>query len=340
MRILHVVHGCDERPGPGHDLGVLSCRAAVEAWPEHDHDVCLVGSTAAAARARVLGLTATVRVSPTLGRTIACAGRLRRLAVRLPRADLVQCWNPELVPLARRALGPRAPVAVATPAALELAAGTAGPGKSPAALAHERKTLREALGIPDAVPLVGLLSDSPASADAEAFSNVLSLSDACGSPVFGAAQRGAASIARARRFLQESGFRYSLVLTPAPVWRWLAACDAAILAPRTGSRLDLLRVCVLLCHRAGVPVLALRDPAWADVYPPELAGALLGERHVPDSRSDLLAALLKEGRGGATATMVRRSASDPARTRAVREAIERSWARAVGPATAPMEITT
>jgi len=337
VRILHVVHGCDERPGDGHDPGGLACRAAVDAWPEHEHAVCLVGGTGAAARALALGLTPTIRVSPVLGQALRGAGRLERLARRMPRPDLVQCWNPGLVAMARRALGPRMPIAVATPVALELGS-TSGAARGPSAKEHERRTLRAALGVPESVPLVGLLSDAPASADGESFAGVLSLSDASGLTVCGVAPRGGVSLGRVRRFRRDSGFRYSLVLTDTPVWRWLAACDAMVLAQRPGVREELRRVCVLLCHRAGVPVLAFRDAALADVYPGALAGSLLGARRVPDSRSCLLAALLREGRGGGTASLSRQSAMDPNRARAVREAIERSWARAVGPATTPMEV--
>lgn len=329
MRVLHLVHGCDERGAAGNDPALLACRASLPAAPDHAHTVCLLGSTRAASRAALLGLRPDLRLAPLLARPTLAARALRRLARVLPRFDLVHCWDPTLVPLARRALGPRVPVALASPDLLELGDIPAA-ARSPSALAHERRTLRAALGLPESVPLAALLSESPAAADAEAFAVLLALVEASGHAVAGLAPRGCASLARARRLRRDSGFRFPFLVTDAPVWHWLPACDAAVLAQTHDSSPALRRACVLLAHRVGVPVLAFRTPDLAPLYPPPLDARLLGDRRFPDSRGPLLAALVDRDRHDDTAARARRHASDPARLRARRDALERSWLRAVG----------
>jgi hypothetical protein len=324
VRILHIVHACDDRPGPGHDPQVLACRAALDACTRHHHLVCLLASTRAAARAALLGLEPTLRLAPFLGRPSLSANTLRRLAARLPPFDLVQCWDPTLLPLARRAVGPRLPITSATPAALEIAPDTPST-RSHDAHTHRRRSLRARLGVLDHTPVVALLSESPTAGDAEAFSVFLALCDASGLTACGIVQRGAASLHRARQLRRQGGFRFSMIITHEPVWRLLPACDAALLAPAPSSRPPLRRACVLLAHRAGIPVLALHEPALADLYPGELAQRLLTTRRSPDSRGLLLARLLAEGPQGPTPTLARRHAADPDRLRAVRETLEQSW---------------
>lgn len=326
MRILHLVQGCDERPSEGHDPGVLACRAAILAWPEHRHDVCLVGGSDTATRAAQLGLKPTFRLVPLLSRPVWAAASLRRHSVRLPAPDLVHCWDRHLVPLARRAFGARLPIADAHPIALELASlhrGAPGPGD----LAHARLSLRQTLSISPHTPLVALLSESPHAGDAADFASVLALCDAAGLTAAGLVQRGSASLGRARRFRRNSGFRFSLLLLRSPIWRWLPACDAALLAPAPHSRPELRRACVLLAHHLGVPVVAFREPALEDAYPPHLAHALLGPRRSPDSRGTLLSQMLARRSQGLTAAALQSHAAEHAH--AVRQAIERSWVRAV-----------
>lgn len=278
-RVLHLVQSPEELPetafnfrSDATDSALLACRASVNSHPQFDHAVCLIASSAGEFRADCLGLEHTDRITARLGMPRLARSALRSLLASQLAPDLVQCWTPSLVPLARasvpgsvRVLGPVCDLPFPEP---DLSA---------------RHELRAVLEVDDATPVIGVISDPPQMADSHRLQYASGLFEICGIHAVAVIPGGAGSGARGRRFHRETLLRSRTMRTKYPAWTCLPACDAVFvhtarnspMSPGNAARNDALeRGLVLMAHAAAVPAIVTREWPWTPSDPGRISASL------------------------------------------------------------------
>ncbi|MBK7406054.1 MAG: hypothetical protein IPJ41_15945 [Phycisphaerales bacterium] len=241
---------------------MIQCAGSLAAAGGGGHAVLLLGDSDAARHAATLGLWADAWYSPPLGEPMLAWRAVLRTLRSLGPFDAIQPWTEGAWRVCRRVSS-------------RLTGGVPDgePDCRPTMLGEAREAIREALGVGEAVPLVGLLADPPWLADARRFVYMIGLLDVAGIPIAGVADPRTAHLARSRRFHAEAGVSWRLLTPAAPLTAMLHACDLAVLVPPNphralhASERAWARWSIARSHALGVPVIAAS--AWlADVPSP------------------------------------------------------------------------
>ena len=176
------------------------------------------------------------------------------------------------------------------------------PGVEPADAGTTAAAVRRRWAVGQEICMVGLLSETPGSADARATAIVVTLLARAGRPVKLVLDPEAHDRAAAQRWARRIGHADSLVLDReiATPWQVVAGLDAALLigAPRRargGDRDEAIGgVGPLLCAMAGgVPVVAEINPLTAEVITDDQDGFLIGP-HDTGAAAERLMALIDD----------------------------------------------
>lgn len=290
MRILHLVESPTPAPGrraaPDASEGaLLACAGTIRAMPA-EHEVVLVGPSAADAVARALGLPTDARISPPLGNPRWGAPSLQAWLAGRRRADLVCAWSAGAValanlvrlrPLAAILLGPPSPshaptvpladVDAAFVASVADRAAWSNVPKLVRLAAHsmpgDPRPIREHLGLGRGRVGVVHLADPPEAGDPVRFLFIAGLVDRAERPLVAIVPRAHRELSRLRRLHAHGSGRLGLVITDHPLHAVQPACDLALIdggdwahqgqpPPLTGAT----RVAIAAAGGAGVRVIA------------------------------------------------------------------------------------
>ena len=243
MRLLHVIeHVGLARRG---DWSLLAARTFIDAAPEHEHALAIVGTGAAERRAAVLGVGTTDRLNPGVGWASAGPGVCAFERDRGPFDRIVR-WgsSPSTGLFDRHTRAPCALVDLAPPDA----ASRSGPGvvrvydlatdAVPMVDARhaDREATRRALGVASdefCVALVGHADDDRAGAQ---IVFAMGLVAASGRRLTGVVPVSAGRRGRARRLHQHSRLPSRMVFTDLPELHVACAADAVVVCPRMWLR--------------------------------------------------------------------------------------------------------
>jgi hypothetical protein len=172
------------------------------------------------------------------------------------------------------------------------------PGVEPAEAGTTAAAVRRRWAVGEETCMVGLLSETPGSADARATVTVVTLVARAGRPIKLVVDPEVRHRAQAQQWARRVGHADSLLLDPeiATPWRVVAGLDAALLigAPRRASGGDrdetIGGVGPLLCAMAGgVPVVAEINPVTTEVITDNRDGFLVGPHDTGAAAQRLMA---------------------------------------------------
>ncbi|MFM9994403.1 MAG: glycosyltransferase [Phycisphaerales bacterium] len=305
MRVLHLIDDPAPHPGVvGRADGVLHACRLLHGLDGHDHGVCIVGNRDLAEEAERVGLNVAARVPATL-RVPWMAWRALRRVVRHGRPpDVVHCWSPATLLLARLAVGAGAPrcaalldppppdadarrraaarcagalVAACNPAAREewVSAGidegrvvVASPPVTPGEVEVTRRgAIRRRLGLSPVETAVLLVGDHP-HADGVRFVFLLGLLGVAGVRFTGVLPRGARQFDRGVRYSTNGARHNRLIVSDLSESRLLPGMDAAVIdgggIGPTSALAPRPAASALPIARAHAVGVPVVAPAWAD----------------------------------------------------------------------------
>ncbi len=337
MRILHLIDAGSPGAGPC-SLRLLA--DSVKRLEGIHHEVVVVGSGAHLALAHRCGVGAVGAVMPPTGLPARPPGGFRRLVARRRAGasfDFIHAWTGRCAALAALA-APRRPLVVTLPvgptrrgvatrfvlwalrrsSARFLAASSAveqayralrfngarmsvlAPGVEPADAGTTAAAVRRRWAVGEETCMVGLLSETPRSADARAAASVVTLLAGAGRAVKLVVDPEARHRAAAQRWARRVGRSDTLLLDReiATPWRVVAGLDAALLiaAPDRAGGSDrdgtIGGLGPLLCALAGgVPVVAEINAVTTEVITDDRDGFLVGPNDTGAAAERLMALL-------------------------------------------------
>lgn len=260
MRVLHVLNPWSvgeahalPKPG-GSDAALVLCGAAIQAIPDAEHEVLLIGGSAEARRAASFGVTPNARIAPPLRlRSLARRGVKAWLASG-PRPDSILAWDVDPA-----SLGIRHDRGCWINCSGE-ASCTAGAIPTPRFTTKDRATLRAQLGLAESSFALGLLADPPSRGDTTRLIFLISMLQIIGLPVVGLLHAASHGI---RRAMSEIRLAYTVpppIVSDLSVAEFLPACDAAVvsLGSRFGGHSPAViaseAMLMALAFQSGVPV--------------------------------------------------------------------------------------
>jgi len=312
MRICHVLSM--ESPGRAQpraisDAGILACRQAIEASPEHEHTVLLFGPGGFERRALALGIDTTDRIACPSNDPAHAETALERYLTDRPLFDVLTCYAQRTLALWQRAgwlsldavgvmLGlPRevrhlegTPIIALDERdarAWQDAGGEVSLAEPKPMPTHggDRVRWRARLGAQDDELVVALLSDPGSAGDAAWFCYLLMVLEYRGVRTIGLLSHDASGWTRAAMIHRNMRLRSPLVRIESPIVNAMPFCDACVTHADdcAGSR-GALRL--LLSHAADLGVPVVGGPLLGELLDmPEIAREALV---APDTRQTAL----------------------------------------------------
>jgi hypothetical protein len=333
--ILHLVRpatllekpalGMRRRWSMGSDAGVMACRAVIGAMPQLEHKVIVIGGGAAGERAAELGLAATARMAPPMGRAEMAGPALTRWirAYGVPR--VVQGWGAEFSGLRGRTAAARVSWCVAD---MEQGVIEARLEQWPPVTSAMTPWIGKGSGVQVRRGgaagkdgwRVALLGDPPGAMDALGFLYTLTILHVAGIRTTAVIPRGAGRLDRALRHMAGGGYLHSIELLEGSVIAALDGCDLAICVPMsTGEEVAAseptfaTKLCVGAASAAGLPVI-MQDCPWAREMLPEGAHRCLSPSQEPARLARVACALLTGPGLEETRATLREGVRAPARS--------------------------
>lgn len=342
MRVLHVIAPPAARPRrhwrgvrDGMEIEIALCAGAIRAAEGHHHRVVCLGGDDARAFARDCVPGPIDALSTPGGVGELASRRLERLAAARGPFDAVQCWGAPAWRAARgTSLAGRTTVCTLderpVPDELEIDPLALAPLLRPPDRAR-RDSVRQALGVPDAVPLLALLGEPAERIDAWRFVFSIGLVEVCDLPIAAVVSTRSLGYRRAWAFHRRSDRSFPLTGWSGPMHAILPACDLAWIcgSPEPDAIEGLAtRLWATLAHRAGVPVVGPEERLGADLHPADLRNRLAAPLNTNPSITEGVIAAIERGDLGEIGARVARHAGTQAE--AVRGAVgllEGAWSR-------------
>jgi hypothetical protein len=286
----------------GSDAGVMACRAVVAATPQLEHKVIVIGGGAAGARVAELGLAATARMAPPMGRAEMAGPALTRWIKAYGSPRVVQGWGAEFGGLRGRTGAARVSWCVAdmeqgvlearleqwppVTSAMTPWLGGDGAGAAVRGSGGEKGVWR-----------VALLGDPPGAMDSLAFVYSLTILHVAGIRATAVIPKGAGRLDRTLRHIAGGGYLHRVELLEGSVMAALGGCDLAICVPLIGDEVSAsepsfaTKLCVGAACAAGLPVI-MKDCPWAKELLPEGAHVCLSPTLEPARLARVACAML------------------------------------------------
>ncbi|MEL7472097.1 MAG: hypothetical protein AAGK04_02180 [Planctomycetota bacterium] len=228
------------------EVPILACASAIDMTPDAEHRVLLIADSTGERAASMLGLTATHRFSPPLGRARLAAGQLRaRVRLAAEGASVVHVWNTELTQRVSGWLGHAARLMDGLSEDTPL---------RPLGRLADPKQLRRQLWLPPERPLLAMLSDPIRHFDAKALAFTAGIAEVCGVGPSVAMPSWTHDARRALRFHHAAQRWYPLRFPEAPVLAIAASADVVITRDR-GAITSAERIAAAFLESNGVRVI-------------------------------------------------------------------------------------
>lgn len=277
VRVLHLIQGLRDSGGPTRATfgSLVACAHRIEAAPEAEHRVVVVGDALSLDQAARAGLRVDRLLRPPLGAPWLAWSRLRR--ERAWHTHTVEVWTDGLERLARASLGSPRAATGSTLVTPHLRPWLFNPpvtdrvsyqpdGHLTHGPARDRAN-RAALGATADEPVIVLLADPPSAGDAREFAFTLGVVEVGIGPVIALMSSGSVQLVRGRSLHRLAVRRSALHVVRGSVVPHLPGADVALVH---GPRGDAV---AWACRHALNLGLTLVGPPWLESEFPAAAGS-------------------------------------------------------------------